>query len=505
MKLSTKLSWAFGLIIVVIIVIFIGNYTASSAVKEMFTSYEEIINPSIETTHKYISTNIELSLNLNNLSDNNVNWDAKNRVLAILDIEIPYLNNRLFQIIETDYADSLTTINIKQIIANSIVLENRARSILRLQSKPKARKKKLKEYHSDFKTFSDKNKLLLNQLLIHFNENKIKSHQSLKEMINRNNRFSLTFGAFAIVASIFIAVIIIRQLNRRFLYLKQASQKVKEGDLDTPINTAGKDEINELSEFLNNMRKGLKTNFNLLREQQNEIQKSATILKQQAKSLEQSNYIATHDLKAPINTLKGYLIHFKSKGFVDPKGQPMIDMMEKTIHQVMETIENLHDVAKLKGSIHNAEIVSVSFEETLEGVLTMINNSITTSKAIIEYNFENVPTIEYSKTHLTSIVQNLITNAIKYTNDGMSPKIQIRTYVEDGFITFEIKDNGIGIDLEKYQSRLFGLFQRFNNKYPGKGIGLHVIHSIIESYGGRIDVESKLDKGTTFKCRLKKD
>jgi signal transduction histidine kinase len=66
----------------------------------------------------------------------------------------------------------------------------------------------------------------------------------------------------------------------------------------------------------------------------------------------------------------------------------------------------------------------------------------------------------------------------------------------------EVKDNGMGIDIERFKDKLFGLFQRFHTHTEGTGIGLHMIHSIVESYGGKIYVDSEVDKGTTFKIYL---
>ena len=127
---------------------------------------------------------------------------------------------------------------------------------------------------------------------------------------------------------------------------------------------------------------------------------------------------------------------------------------------------------------------------------------ITSSGAVIQADFTKCRFIYYPAVHLKSIFQNLLTNAIKYKQNGHPPKIDITTCCEDKFVVLEVKDQGMGIDMNLYKDKLYGLFQRFHTHVEGSGIGLHMIYSIVESYGGRIYIESEVNKGTIFKIYL---
>jgi light-regulated signal transduction histidine kinase (bacteriophytochrome) len=108
-------------------------------------------------------------------------------------------------------------------------------------------------------------------------------------------------------------------------------------------------------------------------------------------------------------------------------------------------------------------------------------------------------------TELRLLFQNLIENAIKYQKTGNIPEINISAESHNNDWLFKISDNGIGFD-EKYKDKVFILFQRLHNRseYEGTGIGLSHCKKIVELHGGRIWVESKIDKGSTFSFTIPK-
>ena len=108
----------------------------------------------------------------------------------------------------------------------------------------------------------------------------------------------------------------------------------------------------------------------------------------------------------------------------------------------------------------------------------------------------------YVETFLYSILKNLISNEIKYKKD-VPLQINIKGRKEDGFVILKVKDNGIGIDLNKYEKQIFKPFKRFTNTVEGTGVGLYLIKNMISRNGGEIKVESEPGKGTTFYCYLK--
>jgi light-regulated signal transduction histidine kinase (bacteriophytochrome) len=101
-----------------------------------------------------------------------------------------------------------------------------------------------------------------------------------------------------------------------------------------------------------------------------------------------------------------------------------------------------------------------------------------------------------SEAHLQQVLQNLISNALKYRKDE-SPRIHISAERQGAAWRFAVEDNGIGIDVQ-YKEKIFGVFKRLNRKYSGTGIGLAICQRVVERYGGRIWVEPATGGGSTF-------
>jgi signal transduction histidine kinase len=110
----------------------------------------------------------------------------------------------------------------------------------------------------------------------------------------------------------------------------------------------------------------------------------------------------------------------------------------------------------------------------------------------------------FSKTALKSILYNLITNAIKYKSRDRKPIIVISSspISKHSQVEINVSDNGLGMDLEAYGDKVFGLFKRFHDHIEGSGIGLYSVRKIMETKGGSISVDSKINQGTTFKLTL---
>ncbi|MCW3123444.1 MAG: hypothetical protein JWQ38_2936 [Flavipsychrobacter sp.] len=112
--------------------------------------------------------------------------------------------------------------------------------------------------------------------------------------------------------------------------------------------------------------------------------------------------------------------------------------------------------------------------------------------------FLGVTHITYPCPYLESILYNLISNAMKYARKDVPADIAIVTYKEEGRTVLKVKDNGIGIDLNRFGDKLFKLYETFHKGYDSRGIGLYMTKAQIESLGGTITVKSKVNEGTEF-------
>lgn len=102
-----------------------------------------------------------------------------------------------------------------------------------------------------------------------------------------------------------------------------------------------------------------------------------------------------------------------------------------------------------------------------------------------------------------SILSNLVSNSLKYKKNNVPVFISISTEIKNNYTILTHQDNGLGIDLQLHKDKIFGFYKRFHSHVEGKGMGLHLIKTQVEMMGGRIEVESEVNKGTTFRIFLK--
>lgn len=175
--------------------------------------------------------------------------------------------------------------------------------------------------------------------------------------------------------------------------------------------------------------------------------------------------------------------------------------LNKISESLNQTINHLKDVAVIQTD-NNPIKKTIRFENVFISTLATLQSQIELAKVEVKADFEACPEIEYIPAYLESIFLNLITNAIKYRHPDKAARIVIKTYKEDGKVVLEVSDNGLGIDLEKFGSKLFGMYKTFHNNPDARGVGLFITKSQIEALGGNISIQSEVNKGSTFKINF---
>lgn len=234
---------------------------------------------------------------------------------------------------------------------------------------------------------------------------------------------------------------------------------------------------------------------------QKKVEEQAQILIHYNKELEQFAYVATHDLRAPIINLNAIIGIFKKRGYVTKENEEIVKKMDASVDRINSTLHDLIQVVAYRKTLKD-ESKEIDFEEIFKDLKKDIEAQINDANAKISHDFKEAPKIEYIPGHMRSILLNLITNSIKYHSDKGGPVISVRTYVKNNYLCLSVKDNGIGID-ESKKEKVFGLFQRLSTSRTGKGMGLYITKSLVESMGGSIDFTSKPGKGTEFVVCLK--
>jgi two-component system CheB/CheR fusion protein len=240
------------------------------------------------------------------------------------------------------------------------------------------------------------------------------------------------------------------------------------------------------------------------------ISRDVTDLKQHEKLVEEQNkqlkkinndldnflYIASHDLKTPIINIEG-LKNILSKNLRENKSTldtEVVELMDIAISKFKKTINDLTDITKVQKNIQFEE-EDVFFEQVYKDVKADMHYLIAPSDITLQADFQ-VKSIRYSRYYLRSIIYNLLSNAIKYRSERPA-SIGVSTYQEGDAVVLRIADNGLGIK-DSQLPHLFQMFKRFHDHVDGSGIGLYIVNRIVENNRGRIEVESKLGKGTTF-------
>jgi signal transduction histidine kinase len=210
-------------------------------------------------------------------------------------------------------------------------------------------------------------------------------------------------------------------------------------------------------------------------------------------------YTASHDLKAPVSNLEGLFMTLLSEIDLKDDLLPIKTMIDTSFQRFKNTIKDLTEITKVqKGELEKSENVQVA--EIVNEVKSSIYEQIDRYRAEIQTEF-NVEEIRFSKKNLRSIIYNLISNAIKYSSPERKPLIKVTTNREEAYVVITVIDNGLGIPAEN-RHRMFQMFKRMHDHVEGTGIGLYIVKRIIDNAGGKIEVESEVGKGTTFRVYL---
>jgi len=212
--------------------------------------------------------------------------------------------------------------------------------------------------------------------------------------------------------------------------------------------------------------------------------------------LEQFAYVASHDLQEPLRMVTSFmqLLERRYRGKLDAEADEFIGFAVDGATRMKQLISDLLTYSRVSTSPE--EPAPSDCETVLLNVLTNLGLTLQESGAVVTH--DPLPTVEANYSQMVQLMQNLVTNAIKFRS-SQPPQIHISVLRVRTEWVFSVSDNGIGISLE-HRERIFVIFQRLHDRmsYPGTGIGLAICKKIVERHGGRIWVESKPGQGSTF-------
>jgi PAS domain S-box-containing protein len=225
-------------------------------------------------------------------------------------------------------------------------------------------------------------------------------------------------------------------------------------------------------------------------------------LKRSNAELEQFAYVASHDLQEPLRMVASYtqLLGRRYESKLDSDAREFMAYIVDGATRMKQLIEDL--LAYSRVGTKSQDFKPVSSEAALRRALYNLRAAIEEAGAVVTH--DTMPTVHADEVQLGQLFQNLMGNALKFHSASV-PRIHIGVTETPAEWSFEVRDNGIGIE-PQYFERIFMVFQRLHNKgeYPGTGIGLAICKKVVERHGGRIWVESRLGEGSSFHFTLPK-
>lgn len=230
----------------------------------------------------------------------------------------------------------------------------------------------------------------------------------------------------------------------------------------------------------------------------------------QFKKIEQikSQFVSmvAHELKTPLAAVQGFIniILNDSLGVDREKQKEYLSRSTVRLKSLTDLVNDLLDISRMELKTKQREIEDVNITETLKSTLQFLEFELKKKEIVVDTNIqENLPTIKADVSEITRLFTNLISNAIKYNKESGS--IYIIAHQENNYVCIKIRDTGIGMKPEE-KDRLFSEFYRAKNEktrgISGTGLGLSIVKKIVESYYGKIEVESVFGYGTTFTIHL---
>ncbi|WP_396147062.1 PAS domain S-box protein [Flavobacterium sp.] len=235
------------------------------------------------------------------------------------------------------------------------------------------------------------------------------------------------------------------------------------------------------------------------KEVEKSVKKSFNLVNEQNKRLLNFSYIVSHNLRSHSSNINS-ISNLLEDSDDDEEKKELIAMLKKVSESLNETMSNLNDVVNIQSNVHLTK-EKLNLYNYIKSTIHILSEQIFQKDAIINNLVEKEVLIIYNAAYLESILLNFISNSLKYSHPERRPIINISFDKEKKEL--KIADNGLGIDLKKHGSSLFGMYKTFHKNKDAKGIGLFITKNQIEAMEGSVTVESEVNIGTTFIVHLK--
>ena len=241
---------------------------------------------------------------------------------------------------------------------------------------------------------------------------------------------------------------------------------------------------------------GFSLDITHLKQKEEELKKLVNITSLQNKKLINFAHIISHNLRshtANFSMLLGFLIKEKD----DLERENLLQMLITASDNLLETLDNLNEVVEINTN-QNLAKKSIHVNTKINKIQKSLSYLIKNKKATILNYIPNTIYVKGVPTYVYNILLNIISNAVKFADPNKEHMIELSVEKDTDYTVISVKDNGLGIDLEKHKNKLFGMYKTFHQHEDSRGIGLFISKNQIDAMKGKIDVQSKVGQGTTF-------
>lgn len=333
-------------------------------------------------------------------------------------------------------------------------------------------------------------------------------------------RFGMLISGMGILMGILLSFQVANPIIRPIQRLTEVTKGLAAGDLSQRAVVDSKDEIGALAAAFNRMAEDLADSKDKIDQYSKTLEKK---VQQRTQDLEKANQelmviqnelmesnmaksdflsTASHELRTPLTTLLGYSELLLTRTLTESQKKDFLGFInEESIH-LSNIVDDLLDISRIESQKNFGFVKKpVDLSNVLSKNIDFYSKAETGHRIIADIE-ENLPIVSADEEKIDQVIKNLLDNAIKYSPDG---DIVCKAFARDEMVWISVQDHGIGIskhDLRHIFDKFFRVKRKKTAKISGTGLGLSIVKYIIEAHDGGVEMESKLDKGTTFSFGL---
>lgn len=245
---------------------------------------------------------------------------------------------------------------------------------------------------------------------------------------------------------------------------------------------------------------GTHSDISRVKLKEDELRQTIGIIGEQNRRLLNFAHIVSHNLRSHSSNFE-MMFHLLEDADTPEEKEEMLGHIKTISSKLSETITHLTEVVMVQTAIEHQR-TNINLHDYINKTQKILTANIVSKNALVINNVPKDENISYNPAYLESILLNLLSNAVKYTHPDRRPVVEFSLAHDESKPVLVIKDNGLGIDLHLHKDKIFGMYQTFHSNRDAKGIGLFITKNQVEAMGGKIELESEVNQGSTFKIHL---